>query len=477
MKFKKVEKYTYVEDKHKPYLKELSEFVSKSEYLPKYHIYPKSGLMNDPNGLAYFNGEYNFFYQWFPFEPTHGMKHWGHLTSKDLLTWEEKDIALTPDMEYEKNGCYSGNSIEKGGLLYLFYTANYKTENDRIPKQAVAIMDKGGNIEKYINNPIIDGAPDNMTGDIRDPFVFRKGEKYYMLLGAKSKKEKGALLLYTSEDLLIWNYMGEINLPIDTGYMLECPSFIEVEGKDVIILSPMGLEKEELKYQNQFSTVYLVGKLDIENMKFDLEYMDEVDNGFDFYASQAFYGKDNKPMMVSWFGCGEQDLPTDKEMWKHGLTMPHTLRLVENRLCNFVSEELNDLFNDKNEFDSNIIKTKSNSYHIKFNMRKEDENKWVRFGNENDYWELNFDFDKNVIQVDRSNLKLKVDINNGLKRCAEGLNKEEYKVDIYVDNSFVEVFINEGMKSFVFRCFNLNNEEHNIQFTHANKGSINYYNK
>lgn len=477
MKFKKVEKYTYVEDKHKPYLKELSEFVSKSQYLPKYHIYPKSGLMNDPNGLAYFNGEYNFFYQWFPFEPTHGMKHWGHLTSKDLLTWEDKDIALTPDMEYEKNGCYSGNAIEKDGLLYLFYTANYKTENGKIPKQAVAMMDKDGNIEKHINNPIIDGAPADMTGEIRDPFVFRKDEKYYMLLGAKSKKEKGALLLYTSEDLLKWDYMGEINLPIDTGYMLECPSFIEVEGKDVMILSPMGLEKEELKYQNQFATLYLVGKLDIENMKFDLEYMDEVDNGFDFYASQAFYGKGNKPMMVSWFGCGEQDLPTDKEMWKHGLTMPHTLRLVENRLCNFVSEELNNLFNDKNEFDSSIIKTKSNYYHIQFNMRKEDENKWVRFGNENDYWELNFDFDKNVIQLDRSNLKLKVDINNGLKRCTEGLNKEEYKVDIYVDNSFVEVFINEGMKSFAFRCFNLNNEEHNIQFTNKNKGSINYYNK
>ena len=55
MRLEKIEKYTYVEDKHRPYLEELSEFVSQSEYLPKYHIYPKSGLMNDPNGLAYFN--------------------------------------------------------------------------------------------------------------------------------------------------------------------------------------------------------------------------------------------------------------------------------------------------------------------------------------------------------------------------------------------------------------------------------------
>ena len=27
------------------------------------------------------------------------------------------------------------------------------------------------------------------------------------------------------------------------------------------------------------------------------------------------------------------------------------------------------------------------------------------------------------------------------------------------------------------KVFNLNNEEHNVQFSHVNKGSINYYNK
>lgn len=477
MEFKKIEKYTYVEETHKPYLEELSQFVSNSKYLPKYHIYPKSGLMNDPNGLAYFNGRYHFFYQWFPFEPNHGMKHWGHCTSKDLLSWEDKDIALIPNLEYEKNGCYSGNSIKKDGLLYLFYTANYKTEKGKIPKQAMAVMDEEGNIKKCLNNPIIDGAPEDMSGEIRDPFVFKRDEKYYMLLGAKSKKEVGALLLYVSEDLFKWKYLGDINLPIDTGYMLECPSLIEIEGKDVIIISPMGLKKEELKYQNQFATIYLVGNLDIDNMKFNLEYMDEIDSGFDFYAPQAFYGKDNKPMMVSWFGCGEQNLPTDKEMWKHGLTMPYELKLKGNRLCHFASDELNNLFKDKNNFENNMIETKSNYYHIQFNMCKDRKNTWVRFGQNEDYWELGFDLDKNVIKVDRSNLKLPIDIDNGLKRCTEGLNKEEYKVDIYVDNSFVEIFIDEGIKSFAFRCFNLNDKNHNVEFSHINKGTINYYNK
>ena len=46
---------------------------------------------------------------------------------------------LIPDQEYEKNGCYSGNSIEADGKLYLYYTANYKDRTGkRSQKQAMA---------------------------------------------------------------------------------------------------------------------------------------------------------------------------------------------------------------------------------------------------------------------------------------------------------------------------------------------------
>ena len=191
MQFKQFEKYTYIQPQHHLYLEELKHFVSKSKYLPRYHIYPKCGLMNDPNGLAYFNNQYHVFYQWFPFEPNHGMKHWGHCVSDDLVNWKEEDVALIPDQEYEKNGCYSGNAIEKDEILHLFYTANYKLENGKIPKQALAYMDKDGHITKEMTNPVIDGAPAKMTGEIRDPFVFEKNGEYYMLLGGKTQEEEG----------------------------------------------------------------------------------------------------------------------------------------------------------------------------------------------------------------------------------------------------------------------------------------------
>ena len=178
MEFLNFEKYTYLEEKHKDYLKNLADYVQSSKYLPKFHIYPQTGLMNDPNGLVYFNDEYQIFYQWFPFEASHGMKHWARVSSKNLIEWEWQGPALIPDKEYEKNGCYSGNAIEKDGKLYLFYTANYKIENNgRIPKQALAIMEKDGSIKKYEKNPVIDGAPEGFTGDIRDPFVFEKNKR------------------------------------------------------------------------------------------------------------------------------------------------------------------------------------------------------------------------------------------------------------------------------------------------------------
>ena len=154
MKFLDVEKYTPIQKSHEAYLKELMEYCKDTPRHPSYHIHPPCGLVNDPNGLAYFGGKYHVFYQWFPFGPEHGMKHWAHVISKDLVKWEWSDQMLIPDQEYEKNGCYSGNSIEADGKLYLYYTANYKTEQGKIPKQAMAVMNSDGTILKSPNTEI-----------------------------------------------------------------------------------------------------------------------------------------------------------------------------------------------------------------------------------------------------------------------------------------------------------------------------------
>ena len=86
----------------------------------KAHYKPKKGWINDPNGLVYFKGDYHIFYQHAPdFEvPWKEPMHWGHARTKDFLQWEELPIALYPDREYDKGGCWSGTAIVKDDTLY-----------------------------------------------------------------------------------------------------------------------------------------------------------------------------------------------------------------------------------------------------------------------------------------------------------------------------------------------------------------------
>ena len=55
-------------------LLQLQAQAANSPYQMHYHIRPQSGLLNDPNGFSYYNGEFHVFYQNFPFGPVHGLK-------------------------------------------------------------------------------------------------------------------------------------------------------------------------------------------------------------------------------------------------------------------------------------------------------------------------------------------------------------------------------------------------------------------
>ncbi|MFO7176986.1 sucrose-6-phosphate hydrolase, partial [Enterococcus faecium] len=75
------------------------------------HIQPPTGLLNDPNGFIYYDGEYHLFYQWFPLGPVHGLKHWYHVSSKNLVHWTDRGVALVPETKEDSHGAYSGSGF------------------------------------------------------------------------------------------------------------------------------------------------------------------------------------------------------------------------------------------------------------------------------------------------------------------------------------------------------------------------------
>lgn len=311
---------------------------------PEYHITPEYGFLNDPNGLAQFHGKYHVFYQWLPEVKPQGNKRWRHCESDDLIRWTDQGCGLEPEKWFEKNGCYSGSGVIAKGQYYLFYTGNVKNETgERETYQCVAVSEDGTNFVK--EGPVVH-LPEAYTPHFRDPKVWNKNGRWWMIVGAQTKKLKGNIALFVSNDLKEWKWIGNLlDESLDWGYMCECPDLIEMEGQDFLIVSR---QKEEGCQAMVFS-----GTMDYEQGRFQLrEHPGKVlDEGMDFYAPQSFVDESGRCLLFGWLGSGEIDYqmsqPSAKKGWLHSLTLPREIYVQDGELCQKPVEELKDLRKQK----------------------------------------------------------------------------------------------------------------------------------
>lgn len=220
-------------------------------HYPQWHPAPVTGLMNDPNGFIWFAGRYHLFYQWNPLDCDHRYKCWGHWSSADLVHWQHEPMALMPDEEYDRNGCYSGSAVDNNGVLTLCYTGNVKFDDgSRTAWQCLATQQADGTFKKL--GPVL-ALPEGYTGHVRDPKVWQHDGVWYMVLGAQDLQKRGKVLLFTSADLHHWASCGEIaghgvNGLTEAGYMWECPDLFALDGTHVLICCPQGLAREPHRY-------------------------------------------------------------------------------------------------------------------------------------------------------------------------------------------------------------------------------------
>ncbi|HEW8896893.1 sucrose-6-phosphate hydrolase, partial [Streptococcus pneumoniae] len=164
-------RYRLYQDWTQEEIQHIKENMAQSPWHTHYHVEPKTGLLNDPNGFSYFDGKWILFYQNFPFGAAHGLKSWAQLESDDLVHFKETGIKVLPDTPLDSHGAYSGSAMQFGDNLFLFYTGNVRDENwIRHPYQIGALMDKEGKITK-IDKILID-QPADSTDHFRDPQIF-----------------------------------------------------------------------------------------------------------------------------------------------------------------------------------------------------------------------------------------------------------------------------------------------------------------
>ena len=256
---------------------------------PQVHYTQRRGWNNDPNGLLYYDGEYHLFYQHNPYEREWENMHWGHAVSWDLIHWTELQEALYPD---EHGTMFSGSAVidykntsgfGKEGVppMVAIYTA---ASSDRQVQCIAYSLDKGRTWTKYAENPVIDSKDKWNSVDTRDPkvFWFEPIKKWVTALN-----ERDGHSIYHSDDLKHWDYQSHI-----TGFW-ECPELFEL---------PVDGNPDNKKWvMYGASGTYMIGEFD--GYKFTPEAGKYYYTNGSIYAAQTYTNipeSDGRRIQIGW---------------------------------------------------------------------------------------------------------------------------------------------------------------------------------
>lgn len=436
----------------------------KTDYRLRYHITPPSGLLNDPNGVCYFDDQYHAFFQWNPLELNHSQKVWGHAVSHDMVHWEFVDppYGLLPVDKYDKDGCYSGSVLVDKDEMHVLYTGNVghgetgpnrrRTSNQihGVYNRETKMFDKKG--------VVIKGVPFGMTPHFRDPKMWKIDDKFFAVVGGQRKNKTGTAVVYTSKTLSRWKKIGELRTKMKKfGYMWECPDIFKLDGKDVFMFSPQGIEADGYKYQNHDQSGYVVGLFDERKALFDqFSDFEELDRGHEFYAPQTFLAQDGRRILIAWMGIpGEEEHPTIKEGWMHALTIPRELSMNGNRIIQKPIKELKELRQDPLEYGEFIVEDEiwereelvGDTYELKVNVNVLAESFELIVKSS---VRIIYQRETGVLTLERQGAHPKYKESRSV-----ALNNEnhELQLHVFVDKSSIEIFVNGGKEVFTSRIF------------------------
>ncbi|HEM3182746.1 glycoside hydrolase family 32 protein [Streptococcus suis] len=415
-------------------------------FKPQAHLTPETGWMNDPNGFIYFRGEYHLFYQFNPYESVWGPMHWGHAKSKDLVNWEHLPVALAPDKDYDKDGCFSGSAIVKDDVLWLMYTGHINNEDGTVSQvQNMAFSTDGIHFEKIEQNPVAtaEGLPEEViANDFRDPKIFEKDGHYYSVVATKHKDNVGCIVLLSSPNLTDWKFesiflKGEAN----QGFVWECPDYFEVDGQEYLIVSPMRYQKEDNDFVNINSNIFVTGHVDWDKKVFVAESFKEIDHGHDFYAAQTTEGPDGERVMVAWMHTWGRKLVTNDlgHKWYGQMTLPRLLKQGENGLKQVLPAGILNSFDDIEI--GQVIQGPS-----KFSL-KLDDSLDLKLGTDQDYLQFGYDRAQQEVYIDRSSLKIQQAGEEEWSTVRRAVTVQATVLEVLVDTNCLEIFINDGQEA------------------------------
>lgn len=300
--------------------------------------------MNDPNGPIFMDGRLHVFYQHDPVAPRWDRVHWGHAVTEDLVEWQHLPIAISPgDDGPDAFGCWSGSVVREGGVATMFYTA--VVVDGPMRRASIRRATSADGLLTWTKDraaAVIETPPPGVAPDgFRDPFVYRDGDGWAMLVGAGSTDGLGAVLSYRSSDLAHWVFAGPFlscaDLPRAAGAdgpVWECPNLLRFGDIDVLVVSVV----DRTPGVRPSHVMAVVGRVDGD--RFVPDHAEQLGMGPDFYAPATMVAEDGRRMLIGWI---PEDPPADASSrdWAGAMTFPRVVSVhADGRIGMALAEEI-----------------------------------------------------------------------------------------------------------------------------------------
>jgi fructan beta-fructosidase len=314
--------------------------IDTPQYRPAYHFTPAAHWMNDPNGLLFHDGIYHLFFQHHPQGLNWGPMHWGHATSRDLLSWQEHAIALAPDA---LGMIFSGSAVidrdntcglgRDGIAPWVAVFTHHDDEaarrgSERIESQSLAIsLDQGRSWRKHAGNPVL---PNPGLRDFRDPkVIWLEGRSRWLM----SLAAHDHVRFYSSPDLQQWTLESEFGRERAVpGTVWECPDLFPLPWQGgtrwVLLVSvvPGGPNGGS-------GTMFFTGEFDgCRFVPDDVSVRAPIrwlDHGPDHYAGVTWSTSGTRRTLIGWMSNWDYAKSVPTSPWRSAMTLPRDLSLRE----------------------------------------------------------------------------------------------------------------------------------------------------
>ncbi len=262
---------------------------------PRLHFTPRTGWMNDPNGLIHWRGRHHLFFQHNPHNTRFENLSWGHASSADLINWQEHPLALRPGeggTAYDADGCFSGCAVAVDDGVSLLYTG---VRGDmQLPCLAHSTDPQLETFKKDAANPVIAQRPplSGVTA-FRDHTLRHVDGRWRQNVGGGATDRGGCLFEYSSSDLSEWRFervvadSTSIGIP---GEIWECPDLFIIDGVPVLIVSAI---------HGPAHTVWWATGTLVDGA-FVADHYGRLDAGDTCYAPQSYWAADGRRLMIAW---------------------------------------------------------------------------------------------------------------------------------------------------------------------------------